>query len=136
MSADLNSERSQRLKQLFDETVGLDVADRRSYLDRACADDATLKREVESLLSSDKQAGSASLQTAALDASPGITSVQTRIGTRVGVYQLVKEVGRGGMGDVYRAVRVDGHFDKEVAIKLVRGGTDSACDGTGCGSSD
>jgi eukaryotic-like serine/threonine-protein kinase len=125
MSADLKAERWQRLKQLFDETVGLDIEGRSSYLDCACAGDAALRGEVESLLSSNSQAGSDSLQTAPLEGGPGIKAIQTRIGTRVGVYQLVKEVGRGGMGDVYRAVRVDGHFDKEVAVKLVRGGTDS-----------
>lgn len=125
MSADLNAARWARIKELFDETIGLDTADRRSYLERVCANDTDLRREVESLLSSYKQAGSDFMQTAPLDAVPGTSPVQTRIGSRVGVYQLAKEVGRGGMGDVYRAVRADGQFDKEVAIKLVRGGMDS-----------
>lgn len=126
MSADLNAERWKRVKDLFDETMRLDTANRRAYLERACADDTELKREVESLLSSYKEAGSDFMQTAPLDAVPGATPVQTRIGSRIGVYQLVQEVGRGGMGDVYRAVRADGHYDKEVAVKLVRGGTDSS----------
>src|SRR5262249_52984125 len=34
--------------------------------------------------------------------------------------------GQGGMGEVYRAMRADGQYEKAVAIKLVRGGYDSA----------
>ena len=37
MSADRNAERWERVKHLFDETIGLDTSERRSYLDRVCA---------------------------------------------------------------------------------------------------
>src|SRR5215475_4591481 len=47
------------------------------------------------------------------------------IGRRIGVYQLEEEVGRGGMGAVYRAARVDGEFAQTVAIKLIKRGMDT-----------
>ena len=47
------------------------------------------------------------------------------IGRRVGVYRLEEEVGRGGMGVVYRARRDDGEFDQTVAIKLIKRGMDT-----------
>jgi serine/threonine protein kinase/tetratricopeptide (TPR) repeat protein len=47
------------------------------------------------------------------------------IGRRIGVYRLDEEVGRGGMGAVYRAARVDGEFDQTVAIKLIKRGMDT-----------
>lgn len=47
------------------------------------------------------------------------------IGRRVGVYELKKEIGRGGMGTVYLATRADGEFDHQVAVKLIRRGMDS-----------
>ena len=47
------------------------------------------------------------------------------IGRSVGPYQIIAEIGRGGMGTVYRAVRVDGEFDVAVAIKVVRHGMNS-----------
>jgi serine/threonine protein kinase/Tfp pilus assembly protein PilF len=47
------------------------------------------------------------------------------IGRRIGVYRLEEEVGRGGMGAVYRAVRIDGEFDQTVAIKLIKRGMDT-----------
>ena len=43
-------------------------------------------------------------------------------GRRVGAYRVLAEMGRGGMGTVYRAVRADDAFHKQVALKLVRGG--------------
>lgn len=46
-------------------------------------------------------------------------------GRRVGSYEIRGEVGRGGMGTVYRAVRADDAFHKEVALKLVRSGRSS-----------
>ncbi len=46
-------------------------------------------------------------------------------GRRVGAYEIVREIGRGGMGAVYLAKRADGQFEKEVAIKLLKRGTDT-----------
>ena len=46
-------------------------------------------------------------------------------GHRIGVYRLVEEVGRGGMGTVYRAVRDDDEFQMVVAIKIVSRGMDT-----------
>ncbi len=47
------------------------------------------------------------------------------IGRSVGPYQIIAEIGRGGMGTVYRAVRIDGEFEVAVAIKVVRHGMNS-----------
>lgn len=43
----------------------------------------------------------------------------------IGPFQLIEEVGRGGMGTVWRAERVDGGFDQTVAIKLIKRGMDT-----------
>lgn len=47
------------------------------------------------------------------------------IGRQIGVYKLVREIGRGGMGAVYLAERIDGEFDQTVAIKLIKRGMDT-----------
>ena len=46
-------------------------------------------------------------------------------GQRVGPYRLIREIGRGGMGTVYLAVRSDDVFQKRVAIKTLNSGFDS-----------
>ncbi|HSK76678.1 MAG TPA: serine/threonine-protein kinase [Thermoanaerobaculia bacterium] len=43
---------------------------------------------------------------------------------RIGAYRIGRELGRGGMGTVYEAVR-DGDFDRRVAVKVLRRGMDS-----------
>jgi eukaryotic-like serine/threonine-protein kinase len=122
----MNAERWQRVKQLLEEAIAIDADDRSSFLDRACDSDAGLRREVDSLLSSHEQAGTGFLKTPVVDLKMAAAAVPVRAGRRIGVYQIVEEIGRGGMGEVYRAVRADGQYTKEVAIKLVRGGFDSA----------
>jgi serine/threonine protein kinase/tetratricopeptide (TPR) repeat protein len=47
------------------------------------------------------------------------------IGRQIGVYRLERELGRGGMGAVYLADRVDGEFNQTVAIKLIKRGMDT-----------
>jgi len=45
------------------------------------------------------------------------------LGVRLGAWRLTRRIGRGGMGDVYEGVRVDGEFEQRVAIKLLQRGT-------------
>ena len=47
------------------------------------------------------------------------------IGVRIAQYRILDKLGEGGMGDVYRAVRADDEYEKQVAIKLVRQGLDT-----------
>ena len=51
--------------------------------------------------------------------------INSMLGKRVGVYELKREIGRGGMGAVYQAERVDGEFRQTVAIKLIKRGMDT-----------
>ena len=122
----MNSERWQRVKQLLDQAITIESGERSSFLDHACDGDAELRNEVDSLLASHEQAGTGFLKTPAVDlkASASLRS-RSLAGRLIGVYQIVEEIGSGGMGEVYRAVRADGQYTKEVAIKLVRGGFDS-----------
>lgn len=56
---------------------------------------------------------------------PDADPENSMIGRRIGSYRLESEIGRGGMGAVYRANRVDGEFDQTVAIKLIKRGMDT-----------
>jgi eukaryotic-like serine/threonine-protein kinase len=121
----MNPEQWRRVKQLLEQAIALDEAERSSFLDRACNGDAEIRREVDSLLSAHERAGTTFMGTPALDLKAGAPGAPARTGRRVGVYQIVEQIGHGGMGEVYRAVRADGQYTKEVAVKLVRGGFDS-----------
>jgi len=121
-------ERWQQVLEVLDIAIALAAPERSSYLDTTCAGDPELRREVESLLLSHEQAGRVFLMEPAVDltVAPSTDGKQARVGRRIGVYQIVEEIGRGGMGEVYRAFRADGQYDQQVAIKLVRAGLDTS----------
>jgi serine/threonine protein kinase/tetratricopeptide (TPR) repeat protein len=121
----MNAERWQQAKRVLDEAIGMAPAERASYLDRVCVGDSELRHEVESLLQSYEQAGSF-LESPALDLNTKISPTVSRAGSRIGAYRILEEIGIGGMGEVYRAARADGQYDKQVAIKLVRVGLDTS----------
>ena len=120
-------EQWQHVKEVLDDALRLDADQRGSYLDKVFAVDPDLRPEVESLLHSHLLAQSSFLRDPAIAALPDLAPPMpaTRIGRRVGAYDILEEIGRGGMGEVYRAIRVDGEFEQQVAVKLVRGGFDS-----------
>lgn len=123
----MNPERWQQVRALLDHALELNSAEQKLYLDQACANDAELRSEVESLLASHQKAGSVFLKDPAINllAKSELPAKLTNVGRRIGAYQILEEIGEGGMGEVYRAVRADGQYEKEVAIKMVRGGYDS-----------
>ena len=125
----MNPERWQQVREILDRAIGLSSPERSLYLDKACSPDLELRQEVESLLRSHEQAGTVFLEQPVADLKSAIVGAvpkADRVGRRIGVYQIVEEIGHGGMGEVYRAVRADGQYDKQVAIKLVRVGFDSS----------
>ncbi len=124
----MTPERWQQIRGVFDQAVSIRAEGRAAFLDKACATDEELRREVESLLVSDDKAGTRFLNTPAVDLAKGrpMAEAPSRVGRRIGAYHILEEIGHGGMGEVYRADRADGQYEKEVAIKLVRGGYDTA----------
>ncbi len=123
----MSPERYRQVKVLFQAVLDVAPSARAAWLDEACAHDEELRREVESLLASHNDAGEfieapavEAVTRPELEAEP-----QTLVGQRIGPYQVMREIGHGGMGAVYLAVRADDQFKKRVAIKLVRRGMDS-----------
>jgi serine/threonine protein kinase/predicted negative regulator of RcsB-dependent stress response len=53
------------------------------------------------------------------------TQAESIAGRHIGPYQVVRELGHGGMGAVYLAVRADDQFKQQVAIKLIKRGMDT-----------
>jgi len=122
-------EQWEKVKDVLAATLDLAPTERADYLDRRCNGDDQLRGEVVRLLEREHAAGSNFLrQTALAQAATAVLPEQDNpwIGRRVGAYQIVEQIGQGGMGEVFRAARADGQYTKEVAIKLVRGGFDSA----------
>jgi serine/threonine protein kinase len=116
-----------QLREMFRVAIESKPQQREAYLDEACANDPLLRVEIESLLASHDRAEDFIETPAfaggvkAITESPG----EQIEGQRIGQYQIIREIGRGGMGTVYLAARADEQYEKLVAIKIVRRGMDS-----------
>ncbi len=115
----MTPERWQRVAELFEAALEKEPAARASFLAEAAGGDSTLSQEVLLLLAADEKAGE--FLSAGLP-SPPMNPPSVPVGRRIGQYRVLSEIGHGGMGAVYRAVRDDDQYQKQVAIKLIRGG--------------
>jgi eukaryotic-like serine/threonine-protein kinase len=131
----MDKERWRQIEAVFAEAVELPEAESRIYLDKVCATDTELRREVELLLESDRRAqqpdGSPVGQAIGQAAAAFAVQMQrdfsaSQIGRRIGPYEIVREIGRGGMGSVYQAVRIDEQYIRSVAIKFIAHGMDTS----------
>ena len=124
----MTPERWNQIKSVLAEALDLAPEERDEYISVACADDVDLRREVEILLGGEQDINSKFLEKEELaDAAAEFAERETSfwIGRRIGSYQIVELIGTGGMGEVYRAFRADDQYQQEVALKLVRTGSDS-----------
>jgi non-specific serine/threonine protein kinase/serine/threonine-protein kinase len=112
----MTPEHWRRVKDLFDAALARDPAARAGFVAVAAAGDPALADEVLRLVALDEKASGF------LSAPADAPAVAVAAGRRIGRYRVLGEMGRGGMGVVLRAVRDDDQYQKQVAIKLLRGG--------------
>ncbi len=119
-----DSERWNRVKDLFQRALERDPSERQEFLAEICADDTTLRIELESLLASHDASDGFLGGSPELQATEVIATEEGRslVGEHLGPYRVLQRVGRGGTGIVYLAVRNDDEYQKRVAIKVVRRG--------------
>jgi WD40 repeat protein/serine/threonine protein kinase len=122
-------ERWQQVKDIFDGAVECSPTSRMAYIRERCGDDEEMRREVESLLASDKRTGSL-LNNPLIEMGTGV-SAPSDLGAAspvqndsFGPYVPVRVLGEGGMGTVYLA-RQQQPIRREVALKVVKLGMDS-----------
>ena len=111
------AERLRRSLEIAGEAYDVPPEQRRAFVAEACGGDDALRLAVEDLLAFDERSNTLLDEGVAglLDAKPPEVEA-------VGGYRVLEELGRGGMGIVYAAERVDGSFEKTVALKLVQAG--------------
>lgn len=117
-----------RAHDIFNDALGLGAGERTRFLASACADDAVLRREVESLLDAHRAADTFLNAPAVGPTSDRAPSYEASLapGATIGRYRIVDVIAGGGMGIVYRAVRADHQFEQRVAVKLARRGFSDA----------
>ncbi len=132
---DMTPERWQRIEALLDEALEREPSTRDAWLDEACGDDVELRRSVGALLSAGEEAGTflesdgpqpvAQLRDAVLRVREQREAEKEFVGRQVGPYRVIRRLGKGGMGQVFLAVRDDQSFMRYVALKIIRRGMDT-----------
>ncbi len=117
-----------RVEELFADCVDRDHAGRAELLDRSCADDAELRREVESLLAAHETTAGILDTPLALPSTAPMTAELLAPGVRLGPWRIGALIGRGGAGEVYAAQRADDSFEQRVAIKVLQLGAAAQLD--------
>ncbi|MEP7324588.1 MAG: protein kinase, partial [Gemmatimonadota bacterium] len=114
----------QLLKAAFDELNQLVGEARAARLERLAKDDASLHAELVGLLAASDSVGDRFESGAAL--AVGLATPAAGLaGQHIDHWQVVREIGHGGMGAVYEAHRSDDQYTKRVAIKTIAAGRGS-----------
>lgn len=109
-------------KEIFLDSLERDTPEELAqFLDEACAGDRKLRARVEELLRAHRQSGSF-----LHGAEPATDQVlaSDRIGSSIGTYRLLEQIGEGGMGVVYKAEQTE-PVRRFVALKIIKPGMDS-----------
>ncbi|MEE8523462.1 MAG: serine/threonine-protein kinase [Thermoanaerobaculia bacterium] len=119
----------ERVEALFHAALERPADERHAFLDRKCGGDGALAARVRALLAADDGAEALvdehMAQALGRELSPDGDDEDALPFERIGPYRLLHEIGRGGLNTVYLAQRDDEHFEKQVALKLVRRGLDT-----------
>src|SRR3954466_9612677 len=113
----MNPEDLERVKAVHAKALSLSPAERDNFLRSQFPDEPEFRQETMNLLEWHDQAGqflNTPLASRLLEPSARDFKLQ-----RVGPWELIRELGRGGSATVYLAHRADDLFEKQVAIKLL-----------------
>lgn len=109
----------QRMQQRFEEAMAEPAASRAAWLREACGDDPGLLATLLDMVAcAEAEHTGVALRIGALAGE--LAAPEDRSGTLIGRYRLQSRIRWGGMAEVYRAVRDDGQFQQEVALKIAR----------------
>ena len=107
-------------KDIFAAALAAAPGDRDRLIDERCAGRDALRVEVQTLLAAHLDAGEF-MDAPAVAAAPWLFEAPslTLAGRRIGPFRLAEPLGSGGSSVVYRAERVEGGFEQQVAIKIL-----------------
>ncbi|MCB9057844.1 MAG: serine/threonine protein kinase [Calditrichae bacterium] len=119
----MTKDRWDKIQTLFEQAVTIEPAERKTFLEQKCAGDSELLDELLSLLQADEDIpdilNGIAIDSLKLNENPDLE------GKQIGAYRILKKIADGGMGSVYLAERSDGHFERRVALKVIKKGLDS-----------
>src|SRR6476660_5898221 len=118
------SERWRELKELFQQALDSPALEREAMIARAAVEDPSLADELRSLLRAHEKEGQFFEEAVASEGRELLAGSRESafVGRRIGPYQILRQIGSGGMGSVFLGRRTDEEYQSRVAIKVVRPG--------------
>src|SRR5438067_13656840 len=114
-----------RVETIFNDALEIAAPqERAAFLDRACGDDADLRRRVEALLAAHDNTGDVLRLPGSQRTLERLPVVSEGPGMTVGRYRLLEQIGEGGFGVVFMAEQQQ-PVRRKVALKLLKPGMDS-----------
>ena len=119
------AETSSQLESLLCAAIEISSdTEREAYLDKACGTDSELREKVERLVVAHFQAGGfLKYGDATLGETMALPTLE-QVGSWIGSYKLLEQIGEGGMGVVYLALQ-EKPIRRKVALKIIKPGMDS-----------
>jgi serine/threonine protein kinase/tetratricopeptide (TPR) repeat protein len=112
-------------KSLFFEALDLESAEELdSFLQLRCGTNAELRDRVECLIRANQRAGKLLGGSYASSQTEDMPGFGEQLGTSIGPYKLMEQIGEGGMGTVFVAQQ-ESPIRRKVALKLIKAGMDT-----------
>jgi serine/threonine protein kinase/WD40 repeat protein len=111
-------------EDIFHKALAQLPADRAAFVASACAGDEPLQRRVKALLYAHENPAGFLAMRPFIDAPTKDEPGSERLGSVIGPYKLIEELGEGGMGTVYMAQQTQ-PVKRLVALKVIKPGMDS-----------
>src|SRR5262245_56396016 len=110
-------------EEIFQTARRIDSAEaRRDYLNRACGNDTTLRKQIDGLLSA-YESSESFLETPSPEVPDRHKTLTEGPGTLIGPYKLLQKIGEGGMGVVFMAEQAE-PIQRSIALKIIKPGMD------------
>src|SRR5262245_48476525 len=118
------------VEDIFHLARSLPASQRGEFLQRACGDDAQLRRRIEALLRASESTGgflpeAPRQRPVGASFDPAAAVITERPGDRIGNYELLEQIGAGGFGVVFKARQL-APIQRIVALKIIKLGMDTA----------
>lgn len=115
---------AERAKSIFFAAIELPAYEQSQYVQDACGDDSELRDRVQELLAAHGALGSIHKQPPSSPMATLDQLSQERVGSSIGRYKLLEQIGEGGMGVVFVAEQTE-PVRRRVALKIIKPGMDS-----------
>src|SRR5689334_15799312 len=111
----LDEDRWRELLPLFDHAMDLDAGTREAWLAQLARERPETAASLRALLTENERLEAQRF----LEEGPTSADTESLQGCTIGAYTIEHLIGAGGMGEVWRARRSDGRFERKVAVKLM-----------------